>query len=96
MTPAELEDLLAACVVSIIALGTILPIARAYAKRLSQPNAAAAQLRSREDSDRLDRMERAIEAIAVEVERVAESQRFLTRLLASGEGERAVSLPESR
>lgn len=96
MTPAELEDLLAACVVSIIALGTILPIARAYAKRLSQPNAAAARLGSGEDSDRLDRMERAIEAIAVEVERVAESQRFLTRLLASGEGERTLSLPDPR
>lgn len=96
MTPAQLEDLIATCVVSIIALGTILPLARAFAKRLSQPKAPAAHLRSGQDSDRLDRMERAIEAIAVEVERVAESQRFLTRLLASGEGERPVSLPESR
>jgi len=96
VTPAELEDLLAACVVSIIALGTILPIARAYAKRLGQPSAPAAQLRAGEDSDRLDRMERAIEAIAVEVERVAESQRFLTRLLSSGEAERHVSLPDPR
>ena len=96
MTPAELEDLIATCVISIIALGTILPLARAFARRLSQPKAPAAQLRAGEDSDRLDRMERAIEAIAVEVERVAESQRFLTRLLASGEGERTVSLPDSR
>ncbi|MFN8573404.1 MAG: hypothetical protein U0132_15230 [Gemmatimonadaceae bacterium] len=33
-------------------------------------------------SDRLDRMEGAIDAIAVEVERVAEAQRFATKLLA--------------
>jgi hypothetical protein len=35
------------------------------------------------DSDsRSDRMEQAIEAIAIEVERVAEGQRFVTKLLA--------------
>ena len=96
MTPAQLEELIATCVISIIALGTILPLARAFAKRLSQSKVPTAQLRSGPDSDRLDRMERAIEAIAVEVERVAESQRFLTRLLASGDGERVASLPESR
>ncbi len=32
--------------------------------------------------DRLDRMERAIDTIAVEVERVSEAQRFVTRVLA--------------
>lgn len=35
---------------------------------------------------RLDRMEQAIEAIAVEVERVAEAQRFTTRLLSERGG----------
>lgn len=33
-------------------------------------------------NDRLDRMERAIDTIAVEVERVSEAQRFVTRVLA--------------
>lgn len=32
--------------------------------------------------DRLDRIEQAVDAIALEVERMAESQRFTTRLLA--------------
>jgi hypothetical protein len=32
------------------------------------------------DDDRLTRIEQAVDAIAIEVERVAESQRFLTRL----------------
>ena len=33
-----------------------------------------------EDEDRLARIEQAVDAIAIEVERIAESQRFLTRL----------------
>jgi hypothetical protein len=35
---------------------------------------------------RLDRMEQAIEAMAVEVERVSEAQRFTTRLLSERSG----------
>jgi len=41
---------------------------------------------------RLDRMEQAIEAMAVEVERVAEAQRFTTRLLSERSG---VQVPEA-
>jgi len=33
----------------------------------------------------MERMERAVESIAIEVERVSESQRFLTKLLADRE-----------
>ena len=36
---------------------------------------------------RMDRMEQAIDAVAVEVERVAEGQRFATRLLADRSAE---------
>jgi hypothetical protein len=39
---------------------------------------------------RLARVEQAVEAIAVEVERISEGQRFVTKLLS----ERAVPLPE--
>ena len=35
---------------------------------------------ARYDDDRLARIEQAVDAIAIEVERIAESQRFLTRL----------------
>jgi len=35
---------------------------------------------ARHDEDRLARIEQAVDAIAIEVERVAESQRFLTKL----------------
>ena len=72
----------------VIAIG--LPIARALARRIesqaqrpSVPNDVSA---------RLERMEQAIDAIAVEIERVSEAQRFTTRLLAD-QGGRAAALP---
>ena len=44
---------------------------------------------------RLDRIEHAIEAVAVEIERISEGQRFVTRLLAEREPARA-QLPSER
>ncbi|MBA4071655.1 MAG: hypothetical protein C0497_07435 [Gemmatimonas sp.] len=63
-------------------MGTILyPLARAMARRLEGgAPSAAPSLQGVED--RLDRIERAVESIAVEVERVSEGQRFVTKLLA--------------
>lgn len=43
---------------------------------------------------RLERMEQAIDAIAVEVERISEAQRFTTKLLSERTG--AASLPAGR
>jgi hypothetical protein len=62
--------------------GTIilLPIVRAFGRRIenqSKPPAIAPVYDSR-----FDRLEQAVEAIAIEVERVAEGQRFVTKLLA--------------
>jgi hypothetical protein len=37
---------------------------------------------SRDQDERLERIEQAIEAVAIEVERISEGQRFTTRLLA--------------
>lgn len=36
----------------------------------------------RQDSERLERLEHAIDAMAVEIERISEGQRFTTKLLA--------------
>jgi hypothetical protein len=52
---------------------------RRYTKRGMTPAAAQASSGSPE---RLERMERGIEAIAIEVERISEGQRFVTNLLA--------------
>jgi uncharacterized iron-regulated membrane protein len=69
-------------IVAIIA-GTLMalgfPLVRAYARRVEldtqQPRVP------REVLEQLARMEHAIEATAVEVERISEAQRFTTRLL---------------
>lgn len=57
------------------------PLIRAFARRLEARSIPAA-LPSPEVVERLDRIERAVESIAVEVERVSEGQRFVTKLLA--------------
>lgn len=44
-----------------------------------------------ETSQRLERLEQGVEAIAIEIERVSEGQRFVTKLLAEGQG--AARLP---
>ena len=66
----------------IIAIG--FPLARAYAKKIERGNDTA-----RVPSDvsaRLERMEQAIDSIAVEVERISEGQRFTTKLLSERAG----------
>jgi hypothetical protein len=54
-----------------------LSISRGIWKRGSMPR----QDHSPADAQRLERMEQAMEAIAIEIERVSEGQRFVTRLL---------------
>ena len=56
------------------------PLARALGKRIEH-RGAAPRIPS-EVTDRLERMEQAIDSIAIEVERISEGQRFTTRLLA--------------
>jgi hypothetical protein len=63
-------------------LGIVLgiPLVRSYTKRVeSRPSGDS--LPSRDLVARLDRIEQAIDAMATEVERVAEGQRFTTKLL---------------
>lgn len=57
------------------------PLARAWARRIENRGAPLV-LPLRDVEERLDRIERAVESIAVEVERVSEGQRFVTKLLA--------------
>jgi hypothetical protein len=67
-----------------------LPISIAFARRIWRRSAAVVTSFPREIADRLTRMEQAVEATAVEVERIGEGQRFLTRLFTEGEGARAI------
>ena len=71
--------------VTAIAVGV--PLVRAFARRMdqqsSQPRIPA------EVAARLERMEQALDSVAVEVERISEGQRFTTKLLS----ERAAAPP---
>jgi hypothetical protein len=63
--------------VAVILLG--LPITRAFARRMDR--AATPQRVPPEISNQLNQLTQAVDAIAVEVERISEGQRFTTRLL---------------
>jgi hypothetical protein len=65
-----------------LVIAVAFPLAIAYARRIwrGKPSATAAQADA--IAPRLDRLEQAVEAIAIEVERVAEGQRFVTKVLA--------------
>ena len=63
-------------------LCAILPISIAFARRIWRRSAAAVSAIPQEMMDRLTRLDQAVDAIAVEVERIGEGQRFMTRVLA--------------
>jgi hypothetical protein len=78
MIDGVLIPIIALVSVPVMAIG--FPIARAYAKRMEHGETGP---RIPSDvSARLERMEQAIDSIAVEVERISEGQRFTTKLLA--------------
>ena len=62
---------------AVIAIG--LPIARAIARRSDRKGLAAPA--DTETRARLERIEQAVDAIAVEVERISEGQRFTTKIM---------------
>lgn len=60
--------------------GMFFPVIRAWARRLDG-GASASATTLRDVEDRLERIERAVEATSIEVERISEGQRFTTKLL---------------
>ncbi|HEX6631051.1 MAG TPA: hypothetical protein VF048_08165 [Gemmatimonadaceae bacterium] len=68
---------------AVIAIGV--PIARAIARRIDRAPAPGARP-SAEQSEQLRQIQTAVDAMAVEIERVSENQRFVTRLLTEGSG----------
>lgn len=68
----------------------LLPLSIAWARRIWRRSATVVTSFPREITERLARMEQAVEATAVEVERIGEGQRFLTRLFTEGEGAKAI------
>jgi hypothetical protein len=83
--PRDLIPIVAIMAGCLIAIGY--PLARAYARRIergSQPQLNA------DLGARIERIEHAVDSIAIEVERISEGQRFTTNLLSE---QRASRLP---
>jgi hypothetical protein len=66
------------------------PIAIAMARRIWRGSRHGAAPVAPESGERMDRLEQAVDAIAIEIERVSEGQRYVTRLLTEGA---ALALP---
>jgi len=72
-----------------------IPLVLVQARKLWKRDSASVAPSSYETDHRLERIEQAIDAMAVEVERIAEGQRFVTKLLADRGQERA-AIPASQ
>jgi len=66
--------------VSVVSLVMLLPISIAWAKRIGRRAPAPAPFPS-DVTARLERIEQAVDTIAIEVERVSEGQRFVTKIM---------------
>jgi hypothetical protein len=76
------DQMEAVTAVSIVfTLFVLFPIALAYSRRLWKKGATVIAPVPREVTDRLEQMGQAVESIAIEVERIGEGQRFLTRVM---------------
>ncbi|HXT14849.1 MAG TPA: hypothetical protein VN706_04425 [Gemmatimonadaceae bacterium] len=60
----------------------LMPISIAMARRLWRGRPPAAPMTDPSIAPRLDRIEQAVDAVAIEIERVSEGQRFVTKILA--------------
>jgi hypothetical protein len=61
----------------------LLPISLAFARRIWRRGAVTVSALPQEVMERLTRLDQAVDSIAVEVERIGEGQRFMTRLFAN-------------
>ena len=69
-----------------------LPLVIVYARKLWMRDSSTSAPPSFETDARLERIEHAIDAMAVEVERISEGQRFVTKLL-SDKAQDRVAIP---
>lgn len=78
-----------------VMLAAVIPLSIAYARRIWKRGATIIAPVPREVQDRLDGLSHAVESIGLEVERIGEGQRFVTKVLAEGKQSSVVSLQSS-
>lgn len=74
-----------------IIISIAVPLVRAWIRRMDRQTVQP--LQSPDTDARLERIEQAIDAMSVEVERISEGQRFVTRLMT--DNREAVALPHA-
>ena len=90
--PREVVDISIAFFITMAAIIIGLPLARAFARRMDR-RSAPGQV-SPEVATQLAQLNQAVDAIALEVERISEGQRFATRILAEQRDARLPSAAE--
>lgn len=81
---------------TIFMLVVLLPLTVAYSRRIWRRGATIVTNIPKELGDRLMRVEQTVEASAIEIERIGEGQRFMTRVLTEGPNAHAVSSPPAQ
>lgn len=85
-----------AAVIGAFTFLVLFPIALAFARRIWKRGSSAPQPQTQlspQIDQRLERLEQGVDAIAIEIERITEGQRFVTRLLS--EAEPALKIPKT-
>jgi hypothetical protein len=83
--PGEVVDIVGMLTFATAAVLILRPLMRAFANRFERRGAPPAALPP-EVTEQMQRLEHAIEAVAIEVERISEGQRYTTKLLSERGG----------
>ena len=78
--PPQVEDISIAFFVCIAVMVVGWPLARAFGRRIEGRGNSAQAIASPQLNEQLQRIEQAVDAMAIEVERISESQRFMAKL----------------
>ncbi|MFN2566520.1 MAG: hypothetical protein ABR499_16100 [Gemmatimonadaceae bacterium] len=88
--PSEARAEMMGMVFGLLVVFVLFPITIAYARRLWRRSAAAVSELPKVIAERLTRLDQAVDAIAIEVERISEGQRFLTKVMTDSSAGRAL------
>jgi len=73
----------------------LMPLSIAFARRIWKRGSSVVAAFPKEIGERLGRLEQSAEATAIEIERIGEGQRFLTKLFTEGPAARALAAPQA-
>lgn len=74
----------------------LFPLSVAYARRVWRRGGAGVAALPSELMERMARLDQAVDSIAIEVERIGEGQRFMTRVLTDGSAKQGVGVHAAR